>query len=230
MNLKFRPLRADEVECRVSQIFQRDGAPSGLSLLLYKDARCDMNVLDETVGPLAWQRSHSRENANCTISIWDAEKSQWVSKEDTGTESNTEAAKGLASDSFKRAGFNWGIGRELYTAPRIFIGADKCSIKPTGKTDRGGKPVFACYDSFEVSSMEVQDGRIVQLTISLNRKEVFKFGEPSTAPCAACGKPVRAAIAQRSMAANGAVYCSGTCKKAAEQAAAAMENGGRMEF
>lgn len=50
------------------------------------------------------------------------------------------------------------------------------------------------------------------------------------APCAACGKPVRAAIAQRSMAANGAVYCSGTCKKAAEQAAAAMENGGRMEF
>ena len=70
---KFRTLRADEIDCRISTV-----KTSGLSLLLYKDARCDMNILDETVGPLNWQRSHSRENANCTVSIWDEEKEQWM--------------------------------------------------------------------------------------------------------------------------------------------------------
>ena len=83
--LSFRALRADEVECRVSTISEK-----GLSLLLYKDARCDMNILDETVGPMNWQRTHSRDNANCVISIWDDEKERWVGKEDTGTESYTE--------------------------------------------------------------------------------------------------------------------------------------------
>ena len=117
--MHFRNLRADEVECRISTATEK-----GISLLLYKDARCDMNILDETVGAMNWQRSHSRDNANCSVSIWDAEKGQWISKEDTGTESRTEAEKGLASDSFKRACFNWGIGRELYTAPFIWVLAD----------------------------------------------------------------------------------------------------------
>lgn len=104
MGLKFRQLRADEIDCRVAQIKQ-----NGLTLLLYKDARCDMNILDETVGPMNWQRKHGRENANCIVSIYDSEKEMWVEKEDTGTESNTEAEKGLASDSFKRSCFNWGM-------------------------------------------------------------------------------------------------------------------------
>lgn len=95
-NLEFRALRADEIDVRIGQISK---SGKGLSLLLYKDARCDMNVLDETVGAYNWQRSHSRDNANCTVSIWDDEKQQWISKEDTGTESNTEPKKGLASDS-----------------------------------------------------------------------------------------------------------------------------------
>ena len=72
--MMFRDLRADEIECRIAQV-----KPSGLSLLLYKDARCDMTILDETVGPMNWQRSHCRENANCIVSIWDSEKSQWIS-------------------------------------------------------------------------------------------------------------------------------------------------------
>lgn len=112
----FRKLRADEIECRVGT-----QTAKGVSLLLYKDARCDMNILDETVGAFNWKREHTRENANCIVSIWDEAKSQWISKEDTGTESKTEAEKGLASDSFKRACFNWGIGRELYTAPFIWV-------------------------------------------------------------------------------------------------------------
>ena len=112
----FRLLKANEIDVRIGQ------TGSGyVTLLLYKDARCDQNILDEAVGPMNWQREHSRDNANCTVSLWDKEKGQWISKEDTGTESNTEKEKGLASDSFKRACVNWGIGRELYTAPRIYI-------------------------------------------------------------------------------------------------------------
>lgn len=112
----FRTLRADEIELRVNTCNEK-----GFSVLLYKDARCDMNILDETVGAMNWKRSHLRDNANCIVSIWDKEKKEWVSKEDTGTESYTEKEKGLASDSFKRACVNWGIGRELYTSPFIWI-------------------------------------------------------------------------------------------------------------
>ena len=92
--------------------------------MLYKDSRVDMNLLDEVVGAQNWQRMHLRDNANCIVSIWDEEKKQWIDKEDTGTESNTEKEKGLASDSFKRACVNWGIGRELYTAPQITLWGD----------------------------------------------------------------------------------------------------------
>ena len=116
MTTNFRTIRADEMDVRVSQIDK-----NWCTLLLFKDARVDMNILDETVGAMNWQRHHSRENANCIVSIWDEDKKQWVEKEDTGTESFSEAEKGLASDSFKRACFNWGIGRELYTSPTIFV-------------------------------------------------------------------------------------------------------------
>lgn len=117
MEIKFRTLKADEIDCRIAQISKTG---SGM-FLLYKDARVDMSLLDEVVGPMNWQREHTRDNANCIVSIWDDEKKLWISKEDTGTESNTEKEKGLASDSFKRACFNWGIGRELYTAPTIWV-------------------------------------------------------------------------------------------------------------
>lgn len=151
----FRRLKAEEIECRVSQITDR-----GLFLLLYKDARCDMNILDETVGALGWKREHTRDNANCIVSIWDDKKNQWISKEDTGTESNTEAQKGLASDSFKRACFNWGIGRELYTAPKIWIPVDKY----TAKIGKNGKPT--CYDKFSVAKLTYKpNGDIENLAI-----------------------------------------------------------------
>ena len=157
---KFRMLRADEIDCRISTV-----TTSGLSLLLYKDARCDMNILDETVGPLNWQRCHSRENANCTVSIWDAEKKQWISKEDTGKESCTGGAQGLASDSFKRACFNWGIGRELYTAPFIWIPADKCSISGSGRKDRNNREIMTSKDRFRVDSIGYSDHVITSLSI-----------------------------------------------------------------
>ena len=114
--MEFRTLKENEIDVRVSQIQN-----NWCTLLLYKDARVDMDILDETVGCLNWKREHLRENANCVVSIYDSEKNEWVSKEDTGKESFSEAEKGLASDSFKRACVNWGIGRELYTSPSIFI-------------------------------------------------------------------------------------------------------------
>jgi len=156
--IEFRKLRENEIECRIGQI-----KPNGLTLLLYKDARCDMSILDETVGALNWKREHNRENKNCVVSIWDESKVQWVSKEDTGTESNTEAEKGLASDSFKRACVNWGIGRELYTAPFIWIPADKCNILSVAGKNK-------CYDSFKVEKISYNsNGEIDGLSI-INEK------------------------------------------------------------
>lgn len=166
----FRTLRADEIDCRIATVKQ-----SGITLLLYKDARCDMNILDETVGPLNWQRSHSRENANCTVSIWDDERKQWVSKEDTGTESFTEKEKGLASDSFKRACFNWGIGRELYTAPVIFVKSGDCKVE----SKRSGSG-YTCNDRFYVSDIGYDDNRVInrlQIRHQKSNKVVFDLGK-----------------------------------------------------
>lgn len=148
MTVTFRTLRADEIDVRVAQVSEK-----GAQLLLYKDARCDMAILDETVGPMGWQRIHNRGNANCTVLLYDEDKKEWIGKEDTGTESNTEAAKGLASDSFKRACVNWGIGRELYTAPFIWIPADKLAIT----TGSNGKP--RTYDRFGVERIAYDDMR-----------------------------------------------------------------------
>lgn len=161
MKLEFRTLKAEEIDCRIATINK-----NGLSLLLYKDARVDQNILDETVGCMNWMRHHSRDNANCTVAIWDEDKEVWVEKEDTGTESYTEREKGLASDSFKRACFNWGIGRELYSAPFIWISSDRCNIK------QGSNGKLQCYDRFVVEQILYDDNRnIVALSI-INRNMI----------------------------------------------------------
>ena len=118
-----RNLTAEEIEVRVQSTGITTTGKAYAILLLYKDARCDMNILDEVYGITGWKRTHQVIDGRlyCTVEIWDDLKNQWVSKQDVGTESNTEKEKGQASDSFKRACFNIGIGRELYTAPSIFI-------------------------------------------------------------------------------------------------------------
>ena len=125
-----RLLTASEIDCRIGNTTEK-----GASILLYKDARVDMRILDETYGSMNWQRRHEVVNGNlfCTIEVWDSEKGCWVSKQDVGTESFTEKEKGEASDSFKRAGFNWGIGRELYTAPFIWITTTSDDLDNRGK-------------------------------------------------------------------------------------------------
>lgn len=169
--LKFRTLYADEIELRVGTV-----SAKGASLLLYKDARCDQAVLDETVGAMNWQRHHSRENANCTVSIWDADKKMWVSKEDTGTESMTEKEKGLASDSFKRACVNWGIGRELYTSPFIFVGVD------TQKRQDGKRGYELCdqyvFSGARVSEIEYDDKRKIKTLTIVDKDGTVMFSFP----------------------------------------------------
>lgn len=172
--MKFRVLKASEIDCRIQSIGQNKTGAVGTTILLYKDARVDMNILDETVGAMNWQRGHSIIDGNlyCTISIWDEVKEQWISKSDVGTESNTEKEKGQASDSFKRAGFNWGIGRELYSAPFVYIQLDKSEyIERNGKLTSNAK--------FKVKDVSYDENRnIVRLVVVDSKGKVrYTFGE-----------------------------------------------------
>ena len=215
---KFRDLRADEIDVRVQSVKK-----NGLVLLLYKDARCDMNILDETVFPENWQREHyeCKGNLFCRVGIRIDRKdetgsyAEWVWKADCGTESNTEAQKGEASDSFKRACFNWGIGRELYTSPFIWVSADNCNLSD-------GK----CFDKFEVQSITIEHKKITALVIYNTSKKcvAYSFGKTNNAPenpqsfiCKDCGKAVAPSMAQRTQAAFGVVLCKDCGLKRSEQ-------------
>ncbi len=152
-----RLLRANEIECRVSIVKE-----NGISLLLYKDARVDQRILDETFGLFGWKRSHQCINGNlyCTVEIYDKETGAWVAKQDVGTMGYAEKEKAQASDSFKRACFNWGIGRELYTAPFIWVPAAEVVIKKNGDK-------LYCSDHFSVRSIAYNgDREISSLTIA----------------------------------------------------------------
>lgn len=166
----FRDLKESEIDCR-----QATFAEDYVTLLLYKDARVDMDILDETVGPKNWQRDHKELKGNiyCGISIFDKDKNEWIIKWDCGKESFSESEKGESSDSFKRAGFNWGIGRELYTAPNIFItqkdtkGENNFEIK-----ERKGKKYIST--KFYVEKIQIIDKIITGLAIKNDKgKRVF---------------------------------------------------------
>ena len=174
--MEFRLLKAGEIDCRIAQIDK-----SWCTLLLYKDARVDQNILDETVGCMNWQRHHTRDNANCIVAIWDEEKKQWVEKEDTGTESFSEAEKGLASDSAKRSGFCWGIGRELYTSPSIFVIPNKNMI-PKGKESEffeykktNDKVVYTTKTRFYVDLIGYDEDRNINDLVIRDNKGNVRF-------------------------------------------------------
>lgn len=139
MSGQFRTLKEDEIEVRISTV-----GDNGITLLLYKTARTDANLLDEVYGVGNWQNDFSLIDGVLFGAIGVRIGTEWVWKRDAGVESYTEKEKGRASDAFKRAGFKWGIGRELYSAPFIYIPSDKCKI-----TEKNGKKV--CYDNFAVA-------------------------------------------------------------------------------
>lgn len=166
---KIRLLKANEIECRVATIGEK-----GVSLLLYKDARVDQRILDETFGPFGWKRSHQSIDGNlyCTVEILDRESGTWVAKQDVGTTSFAEKEKSQASDSFKRACFNWGIGRELYTAPFIWIPASK--IKMQKKGDK-----WFCNNYFSVKEIAFNDAKEISelLIADENGNTVYELKE-----------------------------------------------------
>lgn len=169
---EIRKLRADEIEVR-PQIIKENG----FSVLLYKNSRADMNVLDECFGPENWQRKHTVINNNlfCSVSIWDEGKKMWIVKQDVGVPSNAEPEKGEASDAFKRACTNIGIGRELYTAPKfMWINAKNGEIFANGKNFKLGYKV-----KLHVSAIEYDHNKITGLQIRDQNDMVrYTFGDP----------------------------------------------------
>ncbi len=165
-----RLLKADEIECRISMINEK-----WLSLLLYKDARVDQRILDETFGAFGWKRSHQCIDGNlyCTVEVFDKETMQWIAKQDVGTMGYTEKEKSQASDSFKRACFNWGIGRELYSAPFIWIPAGKVSIQMKEGSNKEKR--YYCNDRFSVISITYNNDREIAGLVINNDKDQIVY-------------------------------------------------------
>lgn len=173
-------LKANDIECRVQQVKQTyDKKSVEAVLLLYKDARCDMRYLDMLYGVTGWQRKHTLigDRLYCTVAIWDSEKSMWIEKEDVGTESNTEKEKGQASDAFKRACFNIGIGRELYTAPLI-----KISLNEREYYSDNGK--YKTYATFTVKEIEYDGERQISRLVIVDRfgNERYTYQQTNNTP------------------------------------------------
>lgn len=166
-----RLLNANEIEVKVKQVKE-----TGCVALLYKTARTDMDILDETFGADNWQCEYEEIKGNmyCKIGVWSENKAQWIWKQDCGIESREDGEgnekKGEASDAFKRAGFKWGIGRELYTAPFIWISSDMIQIK-----SYNGK--YSTNEKFSVSKIQYNENReIISLEIvNSKNKTVFTF-------------------------------------------------------
>lgn len=165
---EIRLLSKEDIEVRVAQtnIYNNNGQQIvKVNLLLYKNARVDMKILDELFTPMGWKRTHKLigDRLYCCVEVFNEKTGEWICKEDVGVESNTEAEKGQASDSFKRACVNWGIGRELYTAPRISV---ELTDKEYTRGQDGKIKVWATfgvksigYDAKTrtITSLEIQD-------------------------------------------------------------------------
>ena len=178
----FRLLEASEIDVRVATFKAKNGEKgASCSLLLYKDARVDQNLLDEAFGIYGWKRTHQLigDRLYCTVEVRNPETGEWIAKQDVGTESNAEKEKGQASDSFKRACFNLGIGRELYTAPNIWIHEGQFNVR------KGKDGKDTTYDKFAVSKIGYKDGVICVLEIintSMDNKIVYTFGGDKVKP------------------------------------------------
>ena len=168
-----RKLRADEIECRVAQVSSK-----GCSLLLYKTARVDRAILDEEFGAMGWQNDFKVIDGKMYggIGVWHNDLDEWIWRWDCGTESNTEAEKGQASDCFKRAGFKWGIGVELYTAPFIWLNVD---VKQEGGKWKLANP----FTKYSVKSIEYNNDSISNLEIVDDKgNTVYSMGKKVTKP------------------------------------------------
>ena len=164
-------------------------------------SRVDQRILDETFGIFGWKRSHQCIDGNlyCTVEIYDKDSGEWISKQDVGTMSYSEKEKGQASDSFKRACFNWGIGRELYSAPFIWIPAGTAAIQSKESDSRNKEKKYYCYDRFSVSSIEYNGDREISSLVIVNEKgqAVYAMKNKDTVRKAVDGKAAEAIGSQK---------------------------------
>lgn len=176
-DFKIRDLTPEEIEVKIASV---NKTGKGLQLLLYKTARVDSQLLDETFGSMNWKCDYKEIKGNmyCGISVYNKEIKDWITKWDCGVESAFgDKEKGEASDAFKRAGFKWGIGVELYTPIFIYIFENNCQIKYDDNHKK-----YVCNDKFEVSKIEIKNKKITKLEIinkSLNDKVVFTYNANS---------------------------------------------------
>ncbi|WP_446897594.1 hypothetical protein ACSVC9_11310 [Clostridium sp. LBM24168] len=213
-----RLLKAGEIEVRIQSIKKTNNI-TGCVLLLYKDARVDMRILDETFGMTGWRRTHELINGNlfCNIDIWDDDKKEWIRKQDVGVESHTEKEKGQASDSFKRAGFNIGIGRELYTAPFIWINLQDGEVFQKGNSLSLSPKIhfkvksIGYNDNREINSLRIEDNNH-RTRYSLDKTTVGEILSKNKYNCEKCGAEITENIANYSKSKFGHTLCI-NCQK-----------------
>jgi hypothetical protein len=188
---EFPPLEAEDIEVKIKQVGEK-----GAVALLYKTARTDMNMLDKIVGPTNWRDDYREIKGNlyCQIDIWDDDKKQWVSKANCGIESREDGdgneKKGEASDAFKRAGFLWGIGRELYSAPFTFLQL------PT-KAKGSGFELVDRFARFEISHIAYNDKRQITALTIVNEKTkeaVYTMGKGAPKPPKPAQEPPKPSV------------------------------------
>ena len=203
--MEFRTLKADEIDVRVGIVKEDYGF---YTLLLYKDARCDMNILDETLTAESWQRDHKEIKGNlyCGVGIWSERLQQFIWKWDCGTESNTEKEKGEASDSFKRACVNWGIGRELYTCPLILI--ESKYAKEESKQRKFRVKEIEYNEKREITKLVIVDTKGVQVypkSVVITKENAVISG--NEIHCVDCDESVSKKVADYSISKYGKVLC-----------------------
>lgn len=169
---EIRTLYHHEIECRIDIL-----KANGCSVYLYKDARCDQKLLDETYGTMGWQRTHNVINDSlfCTVEVWDKENKHWVKKQDVGTESSFSKEKGEASDSFKRACVNWGIGRELYSQPFVWI-----VLMQNETSNNGGKLRLSNKVKFHVAEINYNENRAINHLVIKDQDGAVRFTTDSS--------------------------------------------------
>lgn len=175
-------LEAEDIECRVQSVSQSKTGRVGAVLLIYKDARVDMRIMDRIFGPYNWQRTHELIDGTlyCNIDIWDEDKKCWVRKQDAGVESNTEKEKGRASDAFKRAGFNIGIGRELYSAPFIWVELWNGEYYSAGKQNNKDVLRTSSGVNFSVQEIEYDDNRKIKKLVIVDKDGNIRYSHGSS--------------------------------------------------
>ena len=179
---EIRLLTKDEIEVKVKQVGEK-----GAQALLYKTSRVDMAILDEIFGITNWTNEYRDIDGvlYCGIGIRESGDKPFVWKWSNGIESRSDGegneVKGEASDALKRAGFLCGIGRELYTAPFIFL-----NVETQPQTDKEGKKIYKNgklqyelkdrYAKYKVDEIEYNADRSIKRVVISDKDGNIVYG------------------------------------------------------